>query len=718
METHMTHFTISHKALFLVLLAAICAGCGDRADATDREIPATDEARDALGATIPISSSTLEPPEKVYVLPVIFVPSDRADQIPHPTSRAVDVAGNPWVDPGGFKYAAFDQARSNASAHLQWARAKYERMLRRGDQSRGTFTLASWSAADAAATVHTAGVVKPWVFLSSRTESEVAAGGKPGEAAELMDALGCELQSCPFVFVVAALRDDPFKTGGYALNYGHNGGAGIVELPFYNLRYGHLEHDLDDCGPPGYTTLLSTLLHELGHAFGLSHLEVYALDDVPNLHGKPPVPGGQDCAPLDDWTSFCQGVYASHPDADRYAMNCSASVMGYSPFNWTNGCITQEGTGACAFDPGLLPLTDLMIPGTMIPDDIRHLSINRRVFPELWFDAAADVPPYVGLQTYGGSAGVDVPGHLHFQVTSTDSEGGSIPNRAFGHTSNAVADLEESYTKDRMWRSKTVGENGWATLDLDFPTSVLLHRIRAFTGENDGVRKARVVEVQKLSFTNGWVACGSKDLSGEAEGEVIVSSSGSCDFMSRFYRIRFKAGFVGSVAVRGVRMFTLAHELFPPREPTAKTGFGETFGSHVSNVVGSEQIVTEASGSYQAFRHWHSSPVTPGAWVSMDVTFPDEVSLQELDVYTGYGDGVHEAVKVQIERRLGDGTFEFVDHGDIGGDGSLGWYGSATATTWRIAFRSSPAGAGYVVVRGLRFYGPQGGELFPVRAAP
>jgi len=82
----------------------------------------------------------------------------------------------------------------------------------------------------------------------------------------------------------------------------------------------------------------ASLRHELGHAFGLRHVDAYG-----------------------------------------YSMETSPSIMSYNPDHATDG-----------FNPS-------MTPGELIPEDLRALALNQRVFPGLEFRAASDAPVAYGL---------------------------------------------------------------------------------------------------------------------------------------------------------------------------------------------------------------------------------------------------------------------------------------------------------------------------------
>ncbi len=218
------------------------------------------------------------PPKRVSVLPVFFVPTDA----PAPT----------------------DTQKAALSKHVEWTQRRYRELLR------GT----TFRIAPGGVRVHQA--PNPGTYYEALPE-----GGAPQYVAELLDEYRLSRAACPYVFVVVFLSPDHDFPGGGGrpINGGNNEGGGVVILS---------SHALDTA--PNFQ---STLQHELGHAFGLPHVDVYG-----------------------------------------YSMTDNPSLMSYNPGHHTEG------------------FTPSSHPGAFIPEDLRALALNQRAFPGLTFDPTRDVP--------------------------------------------------------------------------------------------------------------------------------------------------------------------------------------------------------------------------------------------------------------------------------------------------------------------------------------
>jgi hypothetical protein len=251
-----------------------------------------------LALSSPAFGKEYRPPKEVKVLPVFFVPKGESS----PTARQL----------------------TNLQKHTIWTQTRYKQLLK----GRDTFALAER---------------KPQVYLAEhdvayyRAQSE---GAAPQIVDELLRHYKYNRYNCPLIFVAIVMNPHEDYPGGGArpFNGGINTGGGIVEMSSYGL----------DRAP----NFQSTLQHELGHAFGLPHVDVYGYD-----------------------------------------MGANPSLMSYNPAHHTEG-----------FQPS-------KTPGILIAEDFRALALNRRVFPRLRFDPKKDVPQGYAMQPIVTLGPMNIPGH-------------------------------------------------------------------------------------------------------------------------------------------------------------------------------------------------------------------------------------------------------------------------------------------------------------------
>ncbi len=86
-----------------------------------------------------------------------------------------------------------------------------------------------------------------------------------------------------------------------------------------------------------------------------------------------------------------------HVDANGFDMRTSDSLMSYNPDHQTNG-----------FEPSATP-------GILLPEDLRVLSFNRRVFPAFTLDPEHDFPPdYSSIPTISLLGQMSLPGKCKY----------------------------------------------------------------------------------------------------------------------------------------------------------------------------------------------------------------------------------------------------------------------------------------------------------------
>jgi hypothetical protein len=251
------------------------------------------------------------------------------------------------------------------------------------------------------------------------------AGAAPEITEALLAAFHVTRAACPWVFVAIVMNDDDdFPTGaGQPINGGLNEGGGFVEMSSYALvRIPNVQ---------------STFQHELGHAFGLPHVDAY---------GR--------------------------------SMDHDSSIMSYNLAHHTRG-----------FAPS-------PTPGVLVREDIRALARNHRVFPSLTWDSsgAGPLPDLVLLGPMGYPAGAPSP---ILVSTTSGSLYGSKPENVVRGLIMASPGPEIVFDPARMWHSDSTND-GWVILDLTFPEAVELTRIEVHSGHSGSYHLALRARVSVL----------------------------------------------------------------------------------------------------------------------------------------------------------------------------------------------------------------------------
>ena len=322
------------------------------------------------GPAVAIPSSPFERPERLYVLPVIVAPAGQGHWLPQPDRPWLNLDGGVFTggpSNSGETYAdLYSPAANNLSAHLHTARLMYERMMRNplNGQSRGTFSLARWDAQAGVARPVT-GVnqrVTPLVMrLSHTTVREIVDQtlATPWATAywveEILDRIGCQRMSCPFVLAIVVVRNPFDPEHGAKWNYGYNNGGGAIYLNYASAVNSW------NTNPAAGHTFLSTLVHELGHAFGMPHIADYC-------------EGGDAC-----------------PAEPRLDLFLSGSIMGYAAGNQIFGCPRASSRNPTHCDVPE-PRDADQLPGMLEREDKRVLNANKLAFPEFDYQPALDHP--------------------------------------------------------------------------------------------------------------------------------------------------------------------------------------------------------------------------------------------------------------------------------------------------------------------------------------
>jgi len=244
----------------------------------------------------------------------------------------------------------------------------------------------------------------------------------------------------------------------------------------------------------------STLQHELGHTFGLPHVDVYG-----------------------------------------YNMNDNPSIMSYNLKHHTHG-----------FNP-------IPNPGFLIPEDIRALAKNKRVFPQLVFSPAQDIPVGYRMKGFVLLGPMQIPGQPTIKVTTTSSE-------AFGSKAQNVVHHEikpsnpgnpQNYDANNMWHS-TKTTTGWVSLKIVFPLPVELTGIAIHSQHSGQSHAAKAVRISAAKGGSGFSQVLQTQLRSVDEKVAIPPTR------AQIWEIDFQAGSSGMVVIRGLQFYAGNNEIFPP----------------------------------------------------------------------------------------------------------------------------------------------------------
>lgn len=333
----------------------------------------------------------VSPPQQVDVLPVFFVP--QGEPLPAKEQKA------------------------RLMKHLRWAQDRYQEML----GGRDTFRIAK----------QTPNVVRgkqSLAFYKKQPE-----GASPHFVGELLEHCGFNRFNCPYIFLVIVVNshEDFPVGGGRPFNGGYGTGGGIAVMSSYHL----------DRAPNFH----STLEHELGHSFGLVHVDCYGHD-----------------------------------------MQTNRSIMSYNPAHHTNG-----------FRPSTTP-------GEFIPEDVRGLAMNRRCFAKFRFDPQSDLPDGYSMRriVWLGSMNIvgQPPGTIEVTTPSGDLYGGKASNIVQCEIKRNEG--ENTFDAARMWHSAK-SETGWISLRVALPVPVRLTKMAIYTqhsGKYHAANRARIEIEQNGQF--------------------------------------------------------------------------------------------------------------------------------------------------------------------------------------------------------------------------
>jgi hypothetical protein len=285
-----------------------------------------------------------------------------------------------------------DQQKTDLIRHLKWSQSRYLELL----GNRSTFGIAD---------------TIPLIYKSDKNlDYYVQNGTADNFVSELTGYFGFNRYNCPYIFLIIFMNDgNDFPTGGgRPFNGGYNTGGGVVQLSSYALSK--------------IPSFQCTLQHELGHSFGLPHVDVYG-----------------------------------------YSMNTNMSFMSYNPLHYTDG-FTPSAT-----------------PGIMMPEDIRGLALNNLAFPNLEFDPQKDIPSGYTIAEIVHLGIEEIPDRPYITVSTTAGSQYNTDIKNTLYTIPTATQYGNTLRVDLCWLSDSLPD-GWTEVVYDFKEYVFLDGIYLHTG--------------------------------------------------------------------------------------------------------------------------------------------------------------------------------------------------------------------------------------------
>jgi hypothetical protein len=421
-----------------------------KAEIEEEPIAAPDLPADPEANRAPAGLEEYHLPQHVSVLPVAFISSDQQPPTAAETEKFLK--------------------------HVKWAQTRYRELLG-GD----TFDIAQPN-------LKLLRGQKPLDFYRTPPDR-----GAPDIVSELLTDLKINRYQNPYIFCILLMNSkDSFPEGaGRPINGGLNTGGGMMYISSQQLEANqHFQ---------------ATLQHELGHAFGLPHVDVYAFD-----------------------------------------MNTNASLMSYNPAHFTKG-----------FEPS-------PTPAVLIPEDLRALALNKRVFAKATFVPKRDVPAIYPLAkrivTLGPMTLRGQPDFYAKATTNGGEEAGSKIGYALSEEIFANIGPGLNFIPSTMWHSLHNLPRGSADVEITFPVPVRLSGI-SFHSKHSNMDH-HIASVIVRTADKG------------TERQVVAKSLNKFDELVTFqpaiskkWQLNLTPGPSGTLVVRGMRFFDGGEEIFPHQVP-------------------------------------------------------------------------------------------------------------------------------------------------------
>lgn len=397
---------------------------------------------------ITVGTQSFLTPREVKVLPMFFVPKGESA----PTAALV----------------------ARLTRHLKLVQDRYAELL----PGQITFAIAEktpplyWAA-------------KPMEYYKNQPEDAA-----PAIVGELLTDLNCNRYNCPYILLVVVMNPKAEfpNPGGRSINGGFNTGGGIIVCSSLTLDKN--------------VWFQSTLQHEIGHSFGLPHVDAYGYD-----------------------------------------MKTNDSLMSYNPNHHTN------------------QFTLSRTPGKLIPEDRRGLSLNTRVFPGLKFDPAQDIPHGYNIAeriaTLGPMTIPGQPGGVKVTTKSGEDYFSKVTNIVQNEIQPNKKSTRITYNPKTMWHSAPT-TTGRVSIEVTFPGEVELDCLQVHSQHSGQFHLAEALKIAAGDASGQFTPVIESELKSPDDQVTFPRTKATT------WQFEFRAGESRMVVLRGLRFFLGEDELFPP----------------------------------------------------------------------------------------------------------------------------------------------------------
>ncbi len=264
---------------------------------------------------------------------------------------------------------------------------------------------------------------------------------------------------------------------------------------------------------------------------GMLQISSFALDQIPNFQSTLRHEIAHACGLL-------------HVAAFGYDMKTNPSVMAYNTSHRTDG------------------FKEAKHPPRFIPEDLRVLALNTRVFSKLRFDVAKDLPAGYRLFPQVPLIGpMKLPGYPDFDpilATPSGEDNGSkvtFINREILPSTGPGVTFRARY----MWAS-TKQPNRKVVINVSFPEEIPLSSVMLHSQHSGKYNRAESVVIEAKT-TEGFQPVASQRVE-QADERVEFSRTTAQD-----WRFTFTAGPSQKICLRGIQYFLDETQMFPPWVP-------------------------------------------------------------------------------------------------------------------------------------------------------